>query len=102
MVWVKLKKFTFYEEGKEKEISVKQVSQFSTGLMFRRKSPPLLFDFGRFRNNLSIFSLFCKPFEALWLDEEKRVIKRLKITKWKWWIPGEGRYLLEIPLNNRR
>lgn len=70
------------------------------GLMFRRESPALLFTFDRFKR-LDIHSLFCKPFFALWLDGNKNVIQVRYIDKWRMFIPGNGRYLIEIPVSRR-
>jgi uncharacterized membrane protein (UPF0127 family) len=93
-----LKKITYTDDKSIKKIiKVKKVSIFSTGLMFRRRSDPLLFDMGKSRN-FSIHSLFCKPFTAIWLDEKFNTTCSVDIFKWKINISGKGRYLLEIPL----
>ena len=47
-----LKKFTYKLRGKNKSINVKPVSVFSTGLMFRKNSPPLLFTLDKERKFL--------------------------------------------------
>ncbi|MBT3642866.1 hypothetical protein HN604_00705 [archaeon] len=92
-----LKKITYYVEGKRKEIYVKKVSIYSSGLMFKKNSPPLLFD--QHKNKyLPIISLFCKPFTAIWLDEKMHATQVTDVKKWRWWISGAGKYLLEIPL----
>ena len=91
-----LKKFIYFSKGKKKTLMVKPVSTFSTGLLFKKTSPPLLFTL-RKSKKFSIFSIFCKPFKAIWLDEKKHVIKFLVVKNWKFNIPGEGKYLLEIP-----
>jgi uncharacterized membrane protein (UPF0127 family) len=65
------------------------------GLMFKSKSKPLLFKFKK-NQPIRIHSLFCKPFHALWLDDNKHVIKAELIDKQRFSISGEGRYLLEI------
>ena len=93
---MKLKKFTYKIHGKNKTINVKPVSVFSTGLMFRKKSPPLLFELNKERN-FAIHSFFCKPFTAIWLDKEKKATKIIKVTSARFKIPGKGKYLLEIP-----
>lgn len=93
-----------YSEGKvKKSIKVKECktiwSKFS-GLMFRKNSPPLLFIFNK-EKNLSIHSLFCKPFIALWIDDKKRITKKIVIVSPGLNFSGRGRYLLEIPLPTR-
>ncbi len=93
---MRLKKFTYFVKGKKKTIEVKHVSTFSSGLLFRKSSPPLLFTLKKLKK-FSIFSLFCKPFKAIWLDEKRNVIKSLDVKTWKFNIPGKGKYLLEIP-----
>ncbi len=99
-----MKNFTYFENKKKKLIKVKVCenlwNKFS-GLMFRKNSPPLLFVFNK-EKTLSIHSFFCKPFIAIWLDEEKKVTKKIKITKWLPNISGRGKYLLEIPVYYER
>jgi uncharacterized membrane protein (UPF0127 family) len=65
--------------------------------MFRQTSPALVFLFEK-NQNISIHSFFCKPFKAIWLDENKKVVKILEIKKWKPHFSAHGKYLLEIPL----
>jgi len=93
-----LKKIMYFVDGKKKVIGVRVcdtiISKFM-GLMFRKKSKPLLFVFDK-EKRLSIHSLFCKPFTAIWLDEKMRATKVEKIRNWRMNIPGEGKYLLEI------
>jgi uncharacterized membrane protein (UPF0127 family) len=67
------------------------------GLMFKSSSPPLLFTFKK-EKTLSIHSLFCKPFKAVWLDEKFQATKVLEVKTWKLNISGKGKYLLEIPI----
>jgi len=69
------------------------------GLMFKTKSSPLLFVFER-EKTLSIHSLFCRPFIAIWLDKDKKATKIIEIKNPKPNISGKGRYLLEIPEND--
>jgi uncharacterized membrane protein (UPF0127 family) len=94
-----LEKFDYLQGKKVKTILVKRVSVFSSGLMFRKNSPPLLFELRKPRK-FSIFSFFCKPFVAIWLDKNKKVLRSIQINSWKWKIPGEGKYLLEIPISD--
>jgi uncharacterized membrane protein (UPF0127 family) len=64
--------------------------------MFKKSSPPLLFVFGK-EQNLSIHSLFCKPFTAIWLDQNKKITKIVDGKPWRLNYSGRGKYLLEIP-----
>jgi len=96
-------KVTYFIKGKKKEIMARKVSPFSSGLLFKKNSPALLFTFGR-EKKFSIFSVFCKPFKAIWLDKNMNATRTVDVKKWKWKISGEGKYLLEIPeslLNNK-
>ena len=97
---MKLENFTYTTHGKRKTIKVKPVSVFSTGLMFRSSSPPLLFKLNKERK-FSIHSFFCKPFTAIWLDDKRRATKVENIKNWKSKISGKGKYLLEIPEGNK-
>jgi uncharacterized membrane protein (UPF0127 family) len=90
-----LETFTYFLGKKKKTIKVKQVSVFSTGLMFRKKSPPLLFNLKK-EKKFTIFSYFCKPFTAIWIDDKKYATKTEHIKNWKL-SSGKGKYLLEIP-----
>ena len=96
-----LKKFIYYNnEGKKTKIYIKPCNTIMSkflGLMFKSKSPPLLFIFNK-QKKLTIHSLFCKPFKAIWLDENKKVTKTEDVDKWKLSISGHGKYLLEIPI----
>ncbi|MDO8516719.1 MAG: hypothetical protein Q7S33_01210 [Nanoarchaeota archaeon] len=69
-------------------------SKFS-GLMFRKTSPPLLFVFNK-EKTLSIHSLFCMPFIAVWLNKNKKPTKIIEVKKTMFNISGKGMYLLEI------
>lgn len=100
-----LENFTYTDEkNKKRTIKVKICksiwSKFS-GLMFRKNSPPLLFVF-RKEQTLSIHSFFCKPFEAVWLDDKKRTTKKITIVSPKINFSGRGKYLLEVPLSFSR
>lgn len=99
---MKLSKFSFYLGKKKIYLKVKECktiwSKFS-GLMFRVASPNLLFVFNK-EKNLSIHSLFCKPFIAIWLDKKKRVTKITSVKNWKLNISGKGKFLLEVPMND--
>ncbi|MFH1452157.1 MAG: hypothetical protein ABIF88_03210 [archaeon] len=95
-----LKKITYKIEDKNYLIEAKIVDtplKKFFGLMFKKNSPPLLFTFNK-EKNLYIHSLFCKPFKAIWLDENMNAIKITDVKNWKFYIPGKGKYLLEIPM----
>jgi len=95
---VALKKITYFVEGKKKAIKVKVCDTFlkkSLGLMFKKNSQPLLFIFNK-NKTLSIHSLFCKPFKAIWLDDKMHATKVSNINNWRLNISGKGKFLLEI------
>jgi uncharacterized membrane protein (UPF0127 family) len=95
-----LKEIVYFAEGKKKKIRVKVCDTFLSkvsGLMFRKNSFPLFFVFGN-NKSLSIHSLFCKPFRAIWLDEKMRATRIVDVRTWKFNISGRGKYLLEIPM----
>jgi len=66
------------------------------GLMFKRKSEPLLFEVN---DRTRIHSLFCPWFEAIWMDENKKILKKERVRPFTFIIraPKGSRYLLEIP-----
>jgi uncharacterized membrane protein (UPF0127 family) len=95
-----LEKITYYINGKKKTIKAKTLKsalEKGAGLMFQRSSSPLLFIFNK-NKTLSIHSLFCKPFKAIWLDDKFHATKIIDVKNWKLNISGHGKYLLEIPL----
>lgn len=97
-----LKKISYVDDGKRKSIEVKtcdSVLDKFFGLMFKKSSPPLLFVFNK-QKRLSIHSLFCKPFIALWLDDKMNVTKKQKISNFGLNFSGNGKYLLEIPISD--
>jgi len=95
-----MKKITYYENKIKKIVQVEIMDtpwKKFKGLMFQKRSPPLLFIFNK-NKKLSIHSLFCQPFKAIWLDEKMNATKILDVKTWKLNISGHGKYLLEIPL----
>jgi uncharacterized membrane protein (UPF0127 family) len=98
-----LTKITYFINKKKYSIKVKicdtLYSKFC-GLMFKKNSPPLLFIFKK-NKTLSIHSLFCKPFKAIWLNDKMKAKKIIIVKNWKLNISGEGKYLLEIPLSEK-
>ena len=91
--------FKYLSHGEIKVIDVKKVSLFSTGLMFKRKSKPLLFDLGK-EKFFSITSIFCKPFRVILLDKNCKKKKSFDVLRQRMRIPCYGRYLIEVPLEN--
>lgn len=97
---MKTKELVYFIEGKKRQINVQVcdtvISKFC-GLMFRKNSPPLLFLFNK-NKTISIHSFFCRPFRAIWLDENMKSTKVIDVKNWRPNFSGRGRYLLEIPL----
>jgi uncharacterized membrane protein (UPF0127 family) len=58
------------EENTKKEKKLTTIIQQSSGLMFKKKSPSLLF-IQKKPVRHSIHSFFCKPFIAIWLLNDK-------------------------------
>ena len=81
-----LKKITYSLDGKNKKIKVKICDTFLgkfLGLMFKKNSQPLLFVFDKTKT-LSIHSLFCKPFLAVWKqrhNQAKQEYEQGRISK---------------------
>ncbi|VVB78426.1 Uncharacterised protein [uncultured archaeon] len=93
-------KFSFNYLGKSFNIEAKECRSFlsqGTGLMFRKKSKPLLFLFNK-KNRNSIHSFFCSDFIIVWFDGNTLIdIKYVK--PWKINIKPIKRFdkFLEIP-----
>ncbi len=88
------------------EILIEDIERVSwigkySGLMFKKNSPALLFNFSK-PCRKTIHSFFCRPFIAVWLLEGKVQEYRI-INKWKFYIAPEKEFdkLLEIPLNEK-
>lgn len=96
-----MNKITYYIDGKKNNIEVELCNtpwKKFKGLMFRKNSPPLFFNFSK-EIKLSIHSFFCKPFKAIWLDKNMKSTKIVVVKRWLPSITGHGKYLLEIPLS---
>ncbi len=92
--------FIYFEGKKKNKIRVKICRTFFSkvlGLMFRKNSSGLLFVFKK-KRKIDIHSFFCKPFQAIFLDDKNRVTKKITVNHWKLNISGWGKYLLEVPL----
>lgn len=90
--------FRFYFKEKEISLNVKECRSFwskLSGLMFKKKSMPLLFIFNSDKL-LCIHSFFCKPFLAIWVNSKMEITQANKILPWRTNFCGKGRYLVEI------
>ena len=77
-------KFNFKYAGNEISLNVrvlKNVFAQARGLMFRKKSLPLLFIFKN-KKTRAIHSFFCKPFIAIWFNGD-RIVDVKKVKPWK-------------------
>ena len=95
--------FSFIFKGKKFNIDVKECKTYFSkmmGLMFRKKSKPLLFIFKK-KNSSAIHSFFCVDFIAVWFDNGKVVDVQL-VKPWRFYIKPIGKFdrLLEIPSNS--
>jgi len=96
--------FKFNYKEKELEVEVKECKSFFSktfGLMFRKKSPCLLFVFNK-QARIPIHSFFCKPFYAIWFDNDEIVDEKM-VRSWKFSIKPKSSFnkLLEIPSGNK-
>ena len=97
-------KFNFNYKGRKISLDVgecRSIFQKTHGLMFRKKSNPLLFIFDKYVNE-SIHSFFCKDFIAVWFDGTK-IIDLKYVQPWKIYIQPRKKFdkLLEIPVGNK-
>lgn len=93
-----LTKFSFYLNGKKKDVKVKKCESIfskTLGIMFQKNPIPHLFIFKK-EKNLAIHSFFCVPFIGIWLDKNKKVTAIKKIQPFNLHISRRGMYLLEI------
>ncbi len=95
-------KHNFNYHNKKIELDVelcKEIFSQGRGLMFRKKSKPLLFVF-KTKKRRAIHSFFCKEFYAIWLDGDKIVDEKL-VKPWIVSIKPKEKFdrLLEIPTN---
>jgi len=96
-------KFSFKFKNRKFKIEVRECrSLFSqaTGLMFRRKSPCLLFVFKK--RGGAIHSFFCRPFIAIWFEDDELIDAKL-IDELVFSVrPGKKfNKLLEVPVNDK-
>lgn len=100
----KFKQFYYFQNGRRIQIYVEVCDTLwkkFRGLMFRKKSYPLLFTFNK-NKKLDIHSFFCVPFRAVWIDDNRNVTREELIKKWKPHFSGHGKYLLEVPLSTEK
>jgi len=96
--------FNFKLRGKIFSIDVSECRNFlqkGTGLMFRKKSKPLLFIFNKPVSE-AIHSFFCVDFIGIWLNRG-RVVEVQYVKPWRFFIKPVEKFdrLLEIPFNNK-
>lgn len=90
-----LTNFEYYDMKNKKNVRVKKVSVFSSGLMFRKHSPPLLFTLKN-ETPTAFTSIFCKKFYMIVLDKNKNVVDKIYFNRWKWKINCRGMYFIEF------
>jgi uncharacterized membrane protein (UPF0127 family) len=69
-------------------------------IIYRRQA--LLFDFKK-EKNISIHSLFCPKFLAIWLDKQNKIIEIQLIKPWRFSILPSRKFkkLIEIPFTQK-
>lgn len=89
---------------KNKIIEVEEMKGFgmARGLMFKRKSKPLLFRF-KSPTRRAIHSFFCKPFRAIWMKDGK-IVEEREVKPFTFSVRPKKAYteLIEIPIVSRR
>jgi uncharacterized membrane protein (UPF0127 family) len=98
-------KFKFNYHGKNIEMDVDvcdNIFSKAMGLMFKKKSKPLLFVFKR-QTDEAIHSFFCVPFIAIWFLNNKIVDEKI-VNPWEISIKPKTKFdvLLEIPKNDNK
>jgi uncharacterized membrane protein (UPF0127 family) len=96
--------FNFKLKNKKFSMDVfecKNIFQKASGLMFRKKSKPLLFIFNKSVSE-SIHSFFCFPFIGIWFNRNE-IVDIKYVRPWKINIKPLKKFdkLLEIPRNSR-
>lgn len=96
--------FKFKIQKRKFNINVKKCESLYSqilGLMFKKKSRPLLFIFKK-EKSIAIHSFFCKTFIAIWFINEKIIdIKIIKSNKFSIKPKQKFNKLLEIPSNSK-
>ena len=104
-----LSSIAYFVDGKKRTVRAKVLKnplEKALGLMFQKNSPPLFFTSNTLNYN-PITSIFCKPFKAIWLDENMRATKIIEVKKPDWIsveIQDMGKYwsVLAIPEKGRK
>ena len=96
-------KFSFRYKKKNFNIEVtecRSILSKTSGLMFRKKSKPLLFIYKK-PTTESIHSFFCKSFITIWFNRNKIIDVKI-VHPWKINIKPRNKFdkLLEIPQSN--
>ncbi len=96
--------FKFNYKGKQIKIRVeecKNIFEKARGLMFKKNSKPLLFYFSKLKR-YRIHSFFCKPFVAIWFNND-RIIDIKLVEPRVFSIQPKHKFdkLLEIPSNTK-
>jgi len=94
----------FKLKGKNFSIGAKECRTFfqkGTGLMFQKKSLPLLFIFDKLVNE-AIHSFFCVDFICIWFNNGK-VVDIQYVKPWKLYIKPKEKFdkFLEIPIGDK-
>jgi uncharacterized membrane protein (UPF0127 family) len=87
--------------GKIMEVEVcNNLLSRAKGLMFRKKSKPLLFVFKN-AGRRSIHSFFCQPFKAIWMRERK-IVEEKNVRPFSLSVKPKKPFthLIEIPLED--
>jgi uncharacterized membrane protein (UPF0127 family) len=95
-------KFSFQEKKYDIDVDVcDTILKRAIGLMFKRKSKPLLFIFKK-ETRQPIHSFFCIPFIAIWFNKGK-VVDIKKVMPWKPYIKPNKNFdsFLEIPSSSK-
>lgn len=96
-------KFNFSYKRKEFNIDVKECNGINQGigLMFKKKSKPLLFNFKK-PVGISIHSFFCVAFIAIWFNGNK-IVDVKYVPPWKIGIKPIRPFdkFIEIPINDK-
>jgi hypothetical protein len=90
-----LTRIDYIDEGKKRNIFVKKVPFYSIGLIFKKRSSPLMFEL-KDEKCLGFTSVFCKKFYMIVLDKNKKVVDKIYFDKWKIKVNCCGKYFIEI------
>lgn len=95
--------FNFEYKEKRFNLDIEKCDNYflrARGLMFRKKSKPLLFIFAK-STKQAIHSLFCIPFIAIWFNK-KEIIDIKLVKPWRLSVFPNKKFdkLLEIPCND--